>query len=159
MTVDTSLSEANHEGPGREGSSSSGGIVPRSPLSPRPTLPSLVLVPTHRAALADASIALVCSVASCLEQARVVTPPLRWDDWQRRRQGSWWAPRSSKPFEGARASWRVRFPSASAKQGLTWACTPKLTHRRGPWCPPGTLTVTETVTGYVERTMSVGPGR
>ena len=33
----------------------------------------------------------------------------------RRRQLSWWAPRSSTPVSGGIRRWRVRFPSASAK--------------------------------------------
>ena len=40
----------------------------------------------------------------------------------RRRLGTWWSPRSSKPVSAAPRRWRVRFPSASARDG-----------RMGPW--------------------------
>jgi hypothetical protein len=42
-------------------------------------------------------------------------PPGRWRlESTRRRLGTWWAPRSSKPVSAALRRWRVRFPSASA---------------------------------------------
>ncbi len=47
----------------------------------------------------------------------------------RRRLGTWWAPRSSKPVSAALRRWRVRFPSASATLWLWVMC------RRG--CHPG----------------------
>ena len=53
-----------------------------------------------------------CSPGTCTAWRRRPGPSAV--ESTRRRLGTWWAPRSSKPVSAALRRWRVRFPSASA---------------------------------------------